>query len=147
MLAVGQRLETGAEALDRLVHDHVQAVLLGLEVVVEGGRADAHVGGDVRPARVLIAVAAEPVRRRRQDLLPLGAAGLRRAHRGLTTRASSGGALEDRADDLALDHLQRRRPRELVEDLDRLGPRVLGHALALEVLLQIGQRRRLLARA
>ena len=28
-----------AEALDRLVHDHVEAVLLGLEVVVERGRA------------------------------------------------------------------------------------------------------------
>jgi len=36
-------------------------VLLGVEVVVESGGSDANVIGDVRPLRVLIAVAAEPV--------------------------------------------------------------------------------------
>ena len=70
----GQLLEAGAEALDRLVHDHVEAVLLGLEVVVQGGRADADVGRDVGPLRVLVAVPAEPLGGRGEDLFALRAA-------------------------------------------------------------------------
>jgi hypothetical protein len=47
-------------------------VLLGLEVVVERGGADADVGSDVSPLGVLIAVTAEALRRRGEDLGPLG---------------------------------------------------------------------------
>ena len=67
------RDEPAAEVLDRLVHDLVQAVLLGLEVVIQGGRADADVGRDVRPLGVLVPVPAEAIRRRDEDLLPLAA--------------------------------------------------------------------------
>jgi hypothetical protein len=70
-------LEARAETLDRLVHDHVQAVLLGLEVVVQRGRADADVSRNVRPFRVLIAVSAEPFRGGGEDLVPFPAAWLR----------------------------------------------------------------------
>jgi hypothetical protein len=69
----GELLEARAEALDRLVHDHVQAVLLGLEVVIQRGRPDADVGRDVGPSRVLVAVPAEALRGRGDDLVPLRA--------------------------------------------------------------------------
>jgi len=48
-------------------------VLLGLEVVIERGRTDADVGGDVGPARVLVAVAPEALGRRGENLRALGA--------------------------------------------------------------------------
>jgi hypothetical protein len=44
-------------------------VLLGLEVVVQRSGADADVGGNVGPLRVFVAVAAEPLRRRGEDLI------------------------------------------------------------------------------
>ena len=67
------RDEPAAEVLDRLVHDLVQAVLLGLEVVIQGGRADADVGRDVGPLGVLVPVPAEAIRRRGEDLVALAA--------------------------------------------------------------------------
>ena len=70
-LVGGDRDEPDAEVLDGLVHDLVQAVLLGLEVVIQGGRADADVGRDVGPLGVLVAVPAEAIRRRGEDLVPL----------------------------------------------------------------------------
>ena len=63
----GDRGEAALEVLDGLFHDHVEAVLLGLEVVVERRRADADVRGDVGPLRVLVAVAAEALRRGGED--------------------------------------------------------------------------------
>ena len=51
-------------------------------------------------------------------------------------------ALDDRPDHVALDDLQRRRAREVLEDLDGLGPGVLGHALGVEERLQLLERRR-----
>jgi hypothetical protein len=48
-------------------------VLLGLEVVVQGGGPDADVGGDVGPLGVLVAIAAEALGRRGEDLAALGA--------------------------------------------------------------------------
>src|SRR5205823_2555592 len=53
---------------ESLVEDRVQTMLLGVEVVVEGGGSDADVVGDVRPLRVLIPVAAEPVDSRVENL-------------------------------------------------------------------------------
>jgi hypothetical protein len=38
-------------------------MLLGVEVVIEGGRTDADVARDIRPLRVLKSVAAEPIDR------------------------------------------------------------------------------------
>ena len=57
--------------LECLGVDLEQAVELGLEVVVQRGGAEADVRGDVRPLRVLVAVAAEVIDRCRQDLLAL----------------------------------------------------------------------------
>src|SRR4029453_134578 len=51
-------------------------------------------------------------------------------------------ASDDLLDDVVLNHLQGRCAWELVEHLDRLRPHVLGHPLALEELLQLGERRR-----
>jgi hypothetical protein len=68
-----QQLEARPEPLDRLVHDHVEAVLLGFEVVVERGGPDADIGGDVGPLGVLVAVAAEALRRGGEDLRAIGA--------------------------------------------------------------------------
>jgi hypothetical protein len=65
--------EAGAEVGERVVEDDVHTVLLGFEVVVEGGRADADVGRDVGPFRGLVAVATETLRRRGEDLGALGA--------------------------------------------------------------------------
>jgi hypothetical protein len=53
--------------------DHEQAMLLGLEIVVERGRANSYVGGDVRPLGVLVAVPSEPPRGGIDDLVSLGA--------------------------------------------------------------------------
>src|SRR3954451_10978208 len=52
-------LELLAVGLERLGHDLVEAVELGLEVVVQRGRADADRGGDVGPLAVLVALTAE----------------------------------------------------------------------------------------
>jgi hypothetical protein len=75
----GDRREPLLELLDRVVDDDVQAVLLGLEVVVERGWADADVGGDVRPLGVLVAIAAEARGCGAQDLEPLDVAPARAA--------------------------------------------------------------------
>jgi hypothetical protein len=48
-------------------------VLLGLEVVIQGGRPDADVARDVRPLGVLVPVPAEALRRRGEDLVALAA--------------------------------------------------------------------------
>ena len=60
-MAGRDRVEALVQVSLSLVEDHVQAVLLGVEVVIQGGRADADVIRDVRPLRVLVPVAAEPV--------------------------------------------------------------------------------------
>ena len=64
----GDRVEPLVQLAQRLVEDHVQAVLLGVEVVIERGGSDADVVGDVRPLRVLVPVAAEPVDGRVENL-------------------------------------------------------------------------------
>ena len=51
-----------------IAEDHVQAVLLGVEVVVQGGGPDADVIGDVGPLRVLVPVTAESIDGRGEDL-------------------------------------------------------------------------------
>ena len=68
--------------LHRLGLDHVQAVELGLEVVVERGRSDTDRLGDVGPLAVLVAVPAELLRRRGDDLGPLAARGRHRCAAG-----------------------------------------------------------------
>src|SRR5439155_13399493 len=77
----GDQREAGAEVVDRLVEDDVQAVLLGLEVVVERGRPEPDVSGDVGPLRLLVAVAAEALGRRLDDVRPPGGAHLATAER------------------------------------------------------------------
>ena len=67
------RGEAALEVLDGLFHDHVEAVLLGLEVVIERRRSDADVRGDIGPLRVLVPVAAEALRRGGEDLAALRA--------------------------------------------------------------------------
>ena len=69
----GDRIEALVQLAESLAEDHVQAVLLGVEVVVQGGGADADVIGDVRPFRVLVPVAAEPIDRRVENLGSPGA--------------------------------------------------------------------------
>src|SRR5437660_1133471 len=64
----GDRVEAPVQLAQSLVEDHVQAVLLGVEVVIQGGRSDTDVIGDVRPFRVFIPVAAEPVDGRVENL-------------------------------------------------------------------------------
>ena len=54
-----QPLEPLQLGLQRLGVDLEQAVELGLEVVIQRGRAEADVGGDVGPLRVLVSAAAE----------------------------------------------------------------------------------------
>ena len=56
---------------DRIVQDHEQAVLLGIEVVVKRRRSDAHVSRDVGPLSVLVAVAAEARDGGGEDLISL----------------------------------------------------------------------------
>src|SRR5580704_3429221 len=68
-----QVLEAGAEVSHGLAQDHEQAMLLGLEIVVERGRANSYIGGDVRPLGVLVAVPPEPPRGGIDDLVSLGA--------------------------------------------------------------------------
>jgi hypothetical protein len=58
---------------ERLGHDLVQAVELGLEVVVERRRADPDGRRDVRPLAVLVAVATEQLGRGLEDRRPLAA--------------------------------------------------------------------------
>ena len=67
-MAGGDGVEALVQLAQRLVEDHVQAVLLGVEVVIERGGPDADVVRDVRPLRVLISAAAEPFDRRVQNL-------------------------------------------------------------------------------
>ena len=67
-MARRDRIESLVQFAERLVEDHVQAVLLGVEVVIEGGRPDAHVIGDLGPFRVLIAVAPEAIDRSVENL-------------------------------------------------------------------------------
>ena len=67
-MAGGDRVETLVQLAQGIVEDHVQAVLLGVEVVIQGGGPDADVIGDVGPLRVLISVTAEPFDRRVQNL-------------------------------------------------------------------------------
>ena len=55
----GQPLELLSFGLERVGVDLEEAVELRLEVVIQRGRAEADIGGDVRPLRVLIPVAAE----------------------------------------------------------------------------------------
>src|SRR4051812_50194905 len=65
------------------------------------------------------------------------------ATRTRSARGRGGGhrVFEDSLNHLALDDLQRGRPREVGEDLDGFRPRVLGDPFALEEGLQLGQRR------
>src|SRR4029079_10106560 len=74
-VALGRRdaLEALVGVGHRVGDDHEQAVLLGLEVVVERGRPDADVGRDVGPLGVLVAVAPEALGRRGEDLRPFAA--------------------------------------------------------------------------
>ena len=67
-LARGDRIETLVPLGQGIAEDHVQAVLLGVEVVVEGGRPDTDVIGDVGPLRVLVPVATESIDGRGKDL-------------------------------------------------------------------------------
>ncbi len=66
----GDRVEALVQLTQSLIEDHVQAVLLGVEVVIERRRSDPDVIRDVRPLRVLISVAAEPVDGRVENLGP-----------------------------------------------------------------------------
>jgi hypothetical protein len=65
-------LEPRQRLPDRVVQDHEQAVLLGIEVVVERRRSDAHVRRNVRPLGVLVAVATESRDRSGENLVSLG---------------------------------------------------------------------------
>ena len=66
-------LELLAVGLDGQRLDLVQAVQLGLEVVVERRRADADRFGDVGPLAVLVTLLTEEVDRRGEDVLALAA--------------------------------------------------------------------------
>ena len=85
-------LELLAVGLDGQRLDLVQAVQLGLEVVVERRRADADRLGDVRPLAVLVALLAEVLDRGREDVVALAS---RRAGRHVRSdggcEAASGG--------------------------------------------------------
>ena len=74
------RSKRSLKSVDRPDHDLEQAVLLRLEVVVEGGRADPDRLGDVGPLRVLVPRLAEVLGGDLDDLLPL--------HAGLEPRRS-----------------------------------------------------------
>jgi hypothetical protein len=63
----GDALELLKVRLERLGHDLVETVELGLEVVVQRGRPDAHRLGHVGPLAVLVALAAEQVGRDLED--------------------------------------------------------------------------------
>jgi len=67
-----QRDEALPEVVDRLVDEDVQAVLLGLEVVIQRGGTDSDISGDVRPLGVLVAVAPEALGGRSEDRAAFG---------------------------------------------------------------------------
>ena len=80
VLVLGHRgLELLAVGLDGERLDLVQAVQLGLEVVVERRGPDADRLRDVRPLAVLVAVLTEVLDRRGRDVLALAARGARSA--------------------------------------------------------------------
>ena len=64
----GDRVEALVQLAQGIAKDHVQAVLLGVEVVVQSGGPDADVIGDIGPLRVLVPVAAESIDGRGEDL-------------------------------------------------------------------------------
>ena len=66
-------VEPPAQVGEGLLEDDIEAVLFGVEVVIQGGRPDPDVFGDVGPLRALIPVASEPVDRRVENLGPPGA--------------------------------------------------------------------------
>src|SRR6476659_6727465 len=85
-LACGDRVETLVQLAQGIAKDHVQAVLLGVEVVVQSCSPDAYVIGDVGPLRVLVPVAPESIDGRGEDLSSPGSfiVGATRCPRALT---------------------------------------------------------------
>ena len=73
LVLAGDALEPLHLGLERLGHDLVEAVELGLEVVIQRGRADTEGCGDVRPLAVLVALAAEQLGRGLEDRRSLAA--------------------------------------------------------------------------
>jgi hypothetical protein len=67
LVLAGDAVEPLDLGVERLGHDLVEAVELGLEVVVERGRADADGRRDVGPLAVLVPVAAEQLGRGVED--------------------------------------------------------------------------------
>ena len=73
LVLAGDALEPLHLGREGLGHDLVETVELGLEVVIQRGRADAQGRGDVRPLAVLVALAAEQLGRGVEDRRSLAA--------------------------------------------------------------------------